>query len=258
MGTPRNQSVKKAFALLHAFHGPDEWVTNAELSRRTNLSEAAAHRLMRTLEEMGVVLRNPRGCYRPGVVLACLSKNVAIGDLVNVTSQDILDELAHRLRVIVHIGVLENGMVAYRAKIGDPASVPVGSRVGAQLEAYCSAIGKVLLAALPEERLEDYLYDGRFVALTPQTITDADRLRSEIAMVRERGYAVDNREVFPDICCVGVPIRDPNGNTIAAISVADKAVHMGYLRQDEMYDALSTAAVMIRHRIFPSYRPHHV
>src|SRR5665213_3328898 len=94
MPTPRNHSVQKAFAMLRSFRGPEEWVTNAELSRRAHLSEAAGHRLMRTLEEIGVVVRNQRGCYRPGMLLATLSKNIDVGDLVRATSQNVLTDLA--------------------------------------------------------------------------------------------------------------------------------------------------------------------
>jgi len=90
MATPKNQSVQKAFALLRSFRGAEEWVTNAELSRRTGFSEACAHRLMKTLEEIGVVVRDKRGCYRPGMVLAALSKDVAVGDLIRATSEDAL------------------------------------------------------------------------------------------------------------------------------------------------------------------------
>ena len=142
MATPKNQSVQKAFALLRSFRGPEEWVTNAELSRRTGLSEACAHRLMKTLEEIGAVVRDRRGCYRPGMVLATLSKDVVIGDLIRATSEDALIALAARLKGVVHVGALQNGMVTYTAKFGEPISVPVPSRVGAQQEAYCSALGK--------------------------------------------------------------------------------------------------------------------
>ena len=65
MATPKNLSVQKAFALLRSFRGPEEWLTNAELSRRSGLSEPCAHRLMKTLEDVGAVVRNRRGCYRP-------------------------------------------------------------------------------------------------------------------------------------------------------------------------------------------------
>lgn len=252
MSTPRNQSVRKAFALLKSFRGPDEWVTNAELGRRAHLSQAAAHRLMRTLEEIGVVIRNPRGCYRPGMLLAWLSKDVTIGDLVRVASHDEITNLAVQMRAIVHVGILENGMVTYTAKAGDPACIPILTQVGSQLEAYCSAVGKVLLASLPAEQLEEFLRDGRFVALTDRTITDVADLRSEISKVREQGYAIDDREISQNLYCIGVPILDPHGNTIAAISVADTPAHVNPQRDDKVRHELFSAAAAISRKMFPT------
>lgn len=253
MATPKNQSVQKAFALLRSFRGAEEWVTNAELSRRTGLSEACAHRLMKTLEEIGAVVRDRRGCYRPGMVLATLSKDVAVGDLIRATSEDLLARLAAHLNGVVHVGVLRGGMVNYAAKFGEPVRVPIPSRVGAQQEAYCSALGKVLLAGMPAPELEDFLYDGDFVALTPQTITTVPSLRAELAAVRQRGYAVDNREVFQTIACVGAPIRDPHGNIAAAISFADAAGNMCGSWEEDVSGALISAADAISRKIFPVY-----
>jgi len=253
MATPKNQSVQKAFALLRSFRGAEEWVTNAELSRRTGFSEACAHRLMKTLEEIGVVVRDKRGCYRPGMVLAALSKDVAVGDLIRATSEDALADLASRLKGVVHVGVLENGMVTYAAKFGEPVSVAIPSRVGAQQEAYCSALGKILLAGLSPQQLEDFLHDGDFIALTPQTITSVGGLRSEIASVRQRGYSVDNREAFQTICCVGAPIRDPGGNITAAISFADTAGNFCESWQADVSGQLIATAEGISRKIFPVY-----
>lgn len=252
MSTPRNQSVRKAFALLQSFRGPDEWVTNAELGRRAHLSEAAAHRLMRTLEEMGVVIRNSRGCYRPGMLLALLSKGVDIGDLVRMTSHQDITNLALEMKAVVHVGILEDGMVTYTAKAGDPACIPVLTQVGSQLEAYCSALGKVLLAGLPAEQLEEFLRDGRFVALTDRTITDVAGLRSEISKVREQGYAIDDREISQNVYCIGVPVLDPHGQTIAAVSLADSPSHVGPQRDENVRRALLSVAANISRRMFPT------
>jgi DNA-binding IclR family transcriptional regulator len=253
MATPKNQSVQKAFALLRSFRSPEEWLTNAELSRRSGLSEACAHRLMKTLEEIGAVVRDKRGCYRPGMVLATLSKDVAIGDLIRATSEDVLAALAARLKGVAHVGVLENGMVTYSAKFGEVADVAIPSRAGAQQEAYCSALGKTLLGSLSTQQLEDFLHDGDFVPLTPQTITTVGSLRSEITAVRQRGYAVDNREVFSTICCIGVPIRDPAGNITAAISFADSARNLCTTWQEEVAGQLTVTAATISRKIFPVY-----
>jgi IclR family acetate operon transcriptional repressor len=253
VATPKNHSVQKAFALLRSFRGPEEWVTNAELSRRAGLSEPCAHRLMKTLEDIGVVVRDRRGCYRPGMVLATLSKDVAIGELIRATSQDVLADLAARLKGVVHVGVLDNGMVTYAAKFGAPGKVPIPSNVGAQQEAYCSALGKTLLAGLPNDRLEAFLYDGDFIALTPKTITTIGSLRSEIVQIRQRGYAVDDREAFQSICCIGAPIRDPRGGTAAAISFADTAGNLCANWQEDVAGQLIAAAQTIGRKIFPVY-----
>ncbi len=251
MATPKNQSVQKAFLLLRSFRSPQEWVTNAELSRRSGLSEAGAHRLMRTLEEIGVVVRNRRGCYRPGMVLATLSEGVAVGELISVLSEDALTELATLLRGVVHIGVLQDGMVSYAAKFGEHGQVVIPSRVGAQQEAYCSALGKSLLAGLTAQQFDDFLHDGELVALTPKTITNIGDFRSEIATVRQRGYAVDKMEVFQEICCVGAPIRDPRGNTVAALSFADSARNLCPSWEEEVAGRLVAAAEAISRKMFP-------
>jgi DNA-binding IclR family transcriptional regulator len=243
--------VQKAFVLLRSFRDAEEWVTNAELSRRTGLSEACAHRLMKTLEEIGAVVRDRRGRYRPGMILATLSKDVAVGDLIRATSENLLADLATRLKGVIHVGVLQNGMVSYAAKFGEPVRVPIPSHVGAQQEAYCSALGKVLLAGMRLEELEDFLYDGDFVALTPQTITTVASLRSELAAVRQRGYAVDNREVFQTIACVGAPVRDPDGNIMAAISFADAAGNLCRSWEEDVSGQLISAAEAISRKIFP-------
>lgn len=253
MATPKNQSVQKAFALLRSFRGPEEWVTNAELSRRSGLSEPCAHRLMKTLEDIGAVVRDGRGCYRPGMVLATLSKDVAIGDLIRATSEKALSALAADLKGVVHVGVLEDNMVTYTAKFGESPKVAIPSRVGAQQEAYCSALGKVLLAGLSPLELEDFLYDGDFVALTPQTITTIGSLRSEIGEVRGRGYALDNKEVFETICCIGVPVRDLNGDIAAAISFADTAMNLCSTWQEEITGRLAAVAERVSRKIFPVY-----
>lgn len=253
MATPKNQSVQKAFALLRSFRGSQEWVSNAELSRRTGLSQACAHRLMLTLEEIGAVVRDKRGCYRPGMVLANLSEEVAIGDLIGATSSDLLESLGARLKGVVHIGVLQGGMVNYAAKVGEPVRVPVPSRVGARQEAYCSALGKTLLAGLPAQELDDFLYDGEFVALTTHTITTIGSLRSEISAVRQRGYAIDNREVISNICCVGAPICDPSGRTVAAISFADAADNLCNGWEEDVSGHLLSTARAISRKIFPVY-----
>ena len=128
MATPKNLSVQKAFALLCSFQSSEEWLSNAELSRRAGMTEASSHRLIRTLEGIGAVVRDGRGNYRPGMLLATLSKTISVGSMIQATSSDILINLAGTLKGVIHVGVFENGMVTYTAKIGEPVEIMVNGR----------------------------------------------------------------------------------------------------------------------------------
>jgi DNA-binding IclR family transcriptional regulator len=251
MATPKNQSVLKAFAVLKSFRNRDEWLTSSELSRRAQLPEASGYRLIQTLEQIGAVVRGPRGRYRPGMLLVSLSQNVAIGDLLREASLDIITGVAQKLNLTVHIGLLEGGMVTYIAKVCTPTSLSPHTRPGAQLEAYCTGLGKVLLAALPPDELDEFILDGDLVALTPHTITDRVQLRTELNRVKKYGYAIDNCEIRPDMRCVAVPIHDSEGRTIAAISATDHAERMTPGRQCEVRAALAGAARLLEGRVFP-------
>jgi len=248
----------KAFALLKAFHDPNEWVTSCELSRRANLPEASGYRLIQTLEEIGAVVRGPRGRYRPGLLLLSLSHNVTISELLRDASQILMTDLSRTLGLTTHMGVLEHGMVTYVAKVSAPGSFPVHTRVGAQLEPYCSGLGKVLLAALPDEQVESFILDGELVPLTPHTITTAAALRAELRLVREQGYAMDDREHQANMRCIAVPVRDQDGRAVAALSASDDADRMTVLRQKEVRDALLNAAAALRQKLYPASAPIHL
>jgi len=252
MATPRNMSVIKAFSMLRSFRHADEWLTSSELSRRANLPEASGYRLIQTLEELGAVTRGPRGRYRPGMLLVQLSGKVLIGELVHQAGHAILADMAKRLDVTAHIGLLEAGMVAYVTKAATPTSFVTHTQPGAQLEAYCSGLGKVLLASLSPDELDSFVMDGELVALTPFTVTDPATLRAQLEDVRRAGYAVDDREISLDMRCLAVPIRDSDGKTIAAVSATDAVSKMTPERMDELRRELQAIAEAIGAKILPS------
>lgn len=254
VATPKNYSVMKAFAILKAFQDPAEWVTSSELSRRANLPEASGYRLIQTLQDIGALVRGPRGRHRPGLLLS-LSHNVTINDLLRDAGQSLMSELAKRLHLTVHLGVLEQGMVTYVAKVSVPGAFPVHTRVGAQLEAYCSGLGKVLLAALPEQEVDSFVMDGELIALTPHTITTKSGLRAELKRVREHGYALDDREHQANMRCIAVPVLDREGRAVAALSATDDAARMTAPRQLEIRDALYESAAVLRQKLYPASQP---
>jgi IclR family acetate operon transcriptional repressor len=248
----KNNLVRKTFSLLRAFHDPNEWLTSQELSRRVHMPKASGHRLVQTLEEVGAIVRGPHGRYRLGMLLLSLSKNVATKELLCEIGTPILQDLAGRLNLTVHLGMLENGMVFYVNKVSTPTSFSSHTRSGSYLEAYCSGLGKVLLAALPEDELESFILEGDLVALTPNTITEQSALRSELEKVRKLGFAFDECESRADTYCVAVPVHDADGNVVAAISVTGDARSVIKKSVPVLCDKLVEAATVFSGRLYPS------
>lgn len=211
----------------------------SEIARRTDVPVATAHRQVASLVTDGYLARSARGRHVAGPRLRHLLTRVDEKQIVAVCAAPWLHGLAAQVRSVVQLGTFENDMVTYRVKTGR-GSGQLFTRVDMQLEAYCSGIGKVLLAHLPHDQLDAYLAAGRFVALTPNTITDSKTLRAELVRIARQGFAVDNGEVVEDLVCTAVPIRAPAGNVTAAISVShlagskatpDRATTLDLLRQ---------------------------
>jgi DNA-binding IclR family transcriptional regulator len=131
----------------------------------------------------------------------------------------ILHRLAGQIRSVVQLGTFENDMVTYRLKTGQGAG-NLFTRVGMQLEAYCSGMGKVLLAHLPLDQREVYITNGEFIPLTDNTIIEPEALIKELEKVLAEGYAIDDSEIADGLRCLAVPIRRPDGRVLAAISAS--------------------------------------
>jgi len=247
---PKNKLVRKAFIMLRAFHGAEEGLTSQELSQRARLPKASGHRLIQTLEDIGAVMRGPDGRYRLGMTLVSLSHDVAVNDLLRETAQVALKAISERLDLTVHMGLLQDGMVTYIAQVSDSTNFSANTRIKARHEAYCSALGKVLLAALAADAFESFLQNGEFVSMTPRTITEPALLRAEIERVRASGFAVDDEEAVLGVRSIAVPICDSDGRTVAAISATDDAACMDEAQLLEARDALLGAAMTIGQKIF--------
>jgi DNA-binding IclR family transcriptional regulator len=247
----KNTLVRNAFAILQAFRGSEEWLTSRELSHRANLPKSSGHRLILTLEELGAVVRGAHGRYRPGMLLVSLFHNVAIGELLREASQEIMRDLSAKLNLTSHLGALEDGMVTYVAKVSTPNAFPPYTRVGSKLEAYCSGLGKVLLAALPPDQLENFILDGDLVALTQHTITDRALLHVELQKVRAQGYAVDDQEYQANMRCIAVPIHDGEDRVVAALSVTGEAQKVPLAELEKIRPELTAASTAITRRLLP-------
>jgi len=215
------KSVRRAVAILRCFSLNEPELGVTELSRRLDVHKSTVSRLLSTLEAEGLVDRNPEtGRYRLGVGLIGLAGLVMLHADLRQAARPCLHQLAEQAQETVNLAVRDQD-----SAINVEHVVPHGRRVlnigwvGRSTPLHASSTGKVLLAYLPEEELAALLREP-LVPFTEHTITDAQALRGELAIVRQRGYATGLEELEIGLNAIAVPVRDHSGQVIATVSVA--------------------------------------
>lgn len=246
-GTPLISSLKRTLAMLEAVIADDGRTSVAGLARQIGMPMATAHRQVTTLVAEDYLTASGGGRHVAGVRLLGLLHRLDEKQIIANVAAPLLHELAAHVRSVVQLGTFENDMVTYRIKTGRGANA-LFTRIGMQLEAYCSGMGKVLLAHLPEAEREMYLAGGPFVSLTERTIVDPARLREELDAVRVQGFAIDDEEIALGLRCMAVPLRRSDGKVLAAISVSQALSSRHRLHDTPLLAFLTETAEAIERR----------
>jgi DNA-binding IclR family transcriptional regulator len=248
MATPSLRSLDKALHLLGRIVERGESHSISEIARQIGMPRSTAYRIAATLERSGLLTRTRRGYYMAGPSLVRLARHDSLSRVLEAIGRPIVKKLARDTGCVAHVGVLENDMVTYLLKAGRAADT-IFTREGTQLEAYCTGIGKVLLAALPVSVREEYLKGGPFIRLTANTLTDPQQLRSELIAVGNRGFAEDNAEMDSDLLCLAVPVRLREGDVIAAVSISTRSTDLNSHALLPHLDTLRAAAILLSDRL---------
>jgi len=215
------QVLDRALALMEALshQGPD--LTLAQISEMLRLHKSTAHRLIMVLERHRLIEKNSNtGKYRLGLKLFELgTKAVSQLDLRE-RSRPFLERAVLDTGETGHLCVYDDGEVVYLDKIEPARSVRLTSSVGRRNPAYCTAVGKAIMAFLPEVQVEAAVLKHGLPQLTRKTITNMLDLRADLAKVRKLGYAIDDEEHEEGVLCVGAPVWSVGPHPIAAISVS--------------------------------------
>jgi len=214
-------SVDNALRLLMLFRGEPR-VRLSDASEHLGVAHSTAHRLMAMLAYHGFVRQEPDSrAYVAGPALVEIGL-AAVRQLdIRRHARPVLEGLAGSLGETVHLAVLEGGNVRYLDAVESARALRVAARTGSALAANCTASGKALLAALPDQELT-VLLRGRkpLTALTTRSITARSRLLAELRDVRARGYAVNLEESEEGVASVAVAVRGPQQDPVAALVVS--------------------------------------
>jgi IclR family transcriptional regulator, pca regulon regulatory protein len=216
------QSLERGLSVIRAFDADHPKLTLSEVAVSTGLSRAAARRFLRTLVQLGYMRSDgSRFALRPKIL------ELGYAYLSSLTLPEVamphLEQLAEQVRESSSVCELDGDDVIYIARVPTKRIMTVTISVGTRFPAYATSMGRVLLAAQPEDRLDEYLASVSLRGLTGHTITSATALRHELRKIRGQGWALVDQELEEGLRSIAAPIRDADGQVIAAVNVSTHA-----------------------------------
>jgi IclR family pca regulon transcriptional regulator len=215
-------SLARGLYVIRAFSGVDRRLTIADVSRATGLTRAVVRRCLYTLKELGYAATDGRTYSLQPRVLN-LGYSYLSTAPIPIAAQPVLEELSAQLGEATSVAVLDGGAAVYVARAATRRIVAVTLGVGSRVPAYCTALGRVLLAALPPEQTARELSRLELVAHTRFTVTSRRRLEEVVAQARAEGFAVNDQELEIGLRAIAVPVRNVVGATVAAMNVSAQA-----------------------------------
>jgi IclR family pca regulon transcriptional regulator len=239
------QSFARGLEVIRSFSAQSPEQTLSEVAARSGLTRAGARRILLTLQTLGYV-------YTDGKYFSLTPRILDLGfaylssmPIWNL-AEPVMEHLAQEVGESCSAAVLEGTDIVYVLRVSTHKIMSISLGVGSRLPAYCTSMGRVLLAALPEEQALACLEASSRDALTRHTVTGLDALRQKLAQTRRQGWCLVNQELEEGLVSMAAPIQDRRGRTVAALNISGQANRTSAkVMQDTMLQPLLLAAQTI-------------
>lgn len=240
------QSLVRAISILTHLETTGNRDSLTNISRSLGLSKSTAYSLIATLEQLGFVQQDPDSArYSLGMRLFEIGQVVHDSMDIRKIALSSLTELVAKYGETAHLGVLSQSEVVYIEKVNGLHSMSINSKIGGRNPAYCTGVGKVLLAFVSSENFDHIIRKTELKQFTAKTITDPAHLKQHLVLIRHQGYAVDDEEIESGLRCVAAPIYNYRQEVIAAISLSAPIQRMDLEKLPQVIaDVVSTAKVI--------------
>jgi DNA-binding IclR family transcriptional regulator len=219
-------SLHRGLEVIDCFAASGSW-SLAELAQRLGQNKATLFRVLHTLEQFGYLAKEgASGRYVAGLRLHTLGAAAVQHQALRWQALPPLQDLAQATGETVHVGILHDGVVVTVQVVEGTHAVRMHSTVGKRSPAHASALGKVLLAHLPDAEVEALMARHGMARFTPNTITTRAALRLALHRIRQDGYAPDEEEIEIGLRCLAAPITDHSGRPSAALAISAPASRM--------------------------------
>jgi IclR family pca regulon transcriptional regulator len=249
-GPDFSEALARGLKIIQAFDADSRAMTLSDIARRVDLPRATARRALVTLTALEFVESDGR-LFRLTPRILKLAGAYLTSNSVSTILQPACEQVARTLKESCSAAVLDGDEIVMIAHAGPQRLMASGAGIGFRLPAFCTSLGRVLLSALPDERLDAFMKTLRPVALTPQTNVDKAALCRAIVAVRAQGHALVDQEAELGFRSIAVPVRRFDGAVVVALNVG---VHIQRATPDRMeaefLPMLRTQAQALQHQLF--------
>jgi IclR family pca regulon transcriptional regulator len=228
-------SLARGLAVIQAFSTRRDPLTISHVSNKTGFSRAAVRRCLYTLAQLGFAGSDDGRHFflRPRIL--ALGHSYISSMPLAAAAQPVLERISHLLHESCSIAALDGVDIVYVARANVTRIMSIDLRVGSRLPAYCTSMGRVLLANLPPEELESYLSRAELARRTSRTIVSREKLRQMLRMVRRNGYSIVDQELEHGLRSMAVPIHNSGGKVTAALNVGVQAQRVSILEMTNKF-----------------------
>jgi IclR family transcriptional regulator, pca regulon regulatory protein len=216
-------SLARGLLVIQAFTQKKRQLTISQLSAKTGLSRAAVRRCLYTLAQLGFAGAEDGRHFYLGPRILALGYSYIVSMPLATAAQPVLERVSHELHESCSISTIDRSEIIYVARASVTRIMSIDLGVGSRLPAFCTSMGRVLLASLPPEELESYLSATPLKRFTDRTIISVEKLRQVLRLVGRNGYAIVDQELELGLRSMAVPIQNPEGKIVAALNVGTHA-----------------------------------
>ncbi len=239
------QVLHKTLDILETIRDKQAGLRLADLARSVQMPKPTVYRIVATLEARGYLDRNENGSYRMARKLFDLQRDGSFEQILNQVAEPRMKQLVHACKETVNLGILDAGEVVVISAIESPQAVRMSSKIGNRRYLHSTALGKILLAGLPDNEVLRLLQLKGLRRLTPHTLVAKSAILREIRRLRRQGYALDNQENELGGRCVAAPILAPDGRVAAALSISAPVYRMDLMRARSLVGKLTEVCGLI-------------
>src|SRR5271155_4045870 len=236
-------SLARGLIVIQAFTQQSPQMTISQLSIKTGLSRAAVRRCLYTLTKLGFAAADDGSRYSLQPRMLTLSHTYTTSNTLSTAAQPILERMSAAHRESFSVATLDGDDIVYIARTTVSRVMSVDLHIGSRLPAYCTSMGRVLLAWLPAEQLEQYLARVVLTPHTTRTVNSIEKLRLALRNVRRNGYALVDQEYEVGLRSLAVPVYSPSGRVVATVNLSGNAPRLSVLdMQSRFLNHLRNAA----------------